>query len=192
MKAPSIRDGAIKPTESTGVYSQRVYDINYRHKLANPRICICDNYSIPKDCENGCDEKTKTTCDYHANVKCPTTSCKKYFHKGCIASYKYVDIDSIKSDHLLCMECESEKSGDYVTWEYLKNNQLEEKLERLGIPCPSNPQERKKASLQMNKIVDVLSECYSGYKSFLDNKPQPYPTSFAMSDESKKKAHIAW
>ena len=183
MKAPSIRDYAHDKTKSTGVYSQRAYDINYRKKLANPRICICDNYSIPKYCENGCDEKTKTTCDYHANVKFPTTSCKKFFHKGCIASYKYIDIDSIKSDHLLCMECESEKSGDNVTWEQIKKNQLEEKLERLGIPCPSDPQERKKASHQMNKIVDVLRECYSGYKSFLDNKPQPYPTSFAMSDE---------
>ena len=74
-------------------------------------------------------------------------------------------------------------TGDNVTWEQMKKKPTWKKLERLGIPCSSNPQERKKASLQMNKIVDVLSECYSGYKSLLDNKPQPYPTSFAMSDE---------
>ena len=59
MKAPSIRDYAHDKTKSTGVYSQRRYDINYFKKLANPRICICDNYSIPKDCENGCDKKQK-------------------------------------------------------------------------------------------------------------------------------------
>ena len=42
----------------------------------------------------------------------------------------------------------------------------------------------------MNKMVEVLKRCYSEYNSFLDNKPQPYPTSFAMSDLSKKEHTI--
>lgn len=69
----------------------------------------------------------------------------------------------------------------------VKKKQLEEKLERLGVTCPSDIQEKKKAARKMNKTVEVLKKCFSGYKSILDNAPKPYPTSFAMSNLSKEK-----
>ena len=116
----------------------------------------------------------------------------KKIHKGCIASNKYMDIDSINSDMVLCMQCESEQSEENVMWNQIKKTEVAEKLERLGILCPSDQQERKKAVRQMNKTIEVLKNCYSGYNSILDNKPKPYPTSFAMSDLSKKKTHNTW
>ena len=99
-------------------------------------------------------------------------------------------IDDINSDTLQCMQCESEQDRKNVKWNQLKHTEVAEKLERVGIICPSNQQERQKAVRQMNKMVEVLKRCYSGYNSFLDNKPKPYPTSFAMSDLSKKEHTI--
>ena len=87
------------------------------------------------------------------------------------------------------MECESNQYEENVTWDQLKKTQLEEKLERLGVTCPSDIQEKKKAARKMNKTVEVLKKCFSGYKSILDNAPKPYPTSFAMSNLSKKNTH---
>ena len=98
-----------------------------------------------------------------------------------------MDIETVDSYNLLCMECESEQYEDKVTWDQIKPKELAEKLERLGIPYPSDPQERKKAALQMNNTINVLKKCFSGYQCILDNKPKPYPTPFAMSNLSKKK-----
>ena len=83
------------------------------------------------------------------------------------------------------MECESKQFEENVMWDQLKNIQLEEKLERLGVSCPSDIQDKKKAARKMNKTVEVLKKCISGFKSILDNAPKPYPTSFAMSNSSK-------
>ena len=122
MKATSIRNGAHNPTKTTGIHSGKSFEIDYFRNLANPRICICDDYSIPKSCENECDVRTKTKCDYHTNLKCSIPTCKKRFHKGCIASHKFIDIKSINSDDLLSMECESKQYEENVTWDQLKKN----------------------------------------------------------------------
>lgn len=135
MKAPSIRNGAHNPTKTTGIYSGKRFDIDYFRNLANPRICTCDNYSIPKSCENKCDVRTKTKCDYHTNLKCSIPTCKKRFHKECITSHKFIDINSINSEDLLCMECESKQSEENVTWDQLKTYNLK-KIEKGGSQVP--------------------------------------------------------
>ena len=61
-----------------------MYDINYRKKLANDRICICDDYLVPSYCEKGCDLPTMTPCNYHTNLKCSTPSCKKNITKDAL------------------------------------------------------------------------------------------------------------
>ena len=141
---------------TTGIHSGKTFDINYRKNLENPRICICDDYSISKSCVNECDVRTKTKCNYHTNLKCSIPNCKKKFHKGCIASHKYMHIDEINSDTLQCMKCESEQDRQNVKWNQLKHTEVAEKLERVGIICPSNQQERQKSVRQMNKMVEVL------------------------------------
>ena len=84
MKATSIRNGAHNPTKTTGIHSGKTFDINYRKNLENPRICICDDYSLPKSCEYECDVHTMTKCDYHTNLKCSIPNCKKNFTKDAL------------------------------------------------------------------------------------------------------------
>ena len=122
-----------------------MFDINYRKKLNdNRRICICDDYAIPKYCKDGCDEASKITCDNHTNLKCPVSFCKKYFHKGCIASHKRIWIEGVNSNHLLCMECDNEQSGQNIQWSDIGRLNVAEKLERMGIICPSDQNDKKK------------------------------------------------
>ena len=70
-----------------------------------------------------------------------------------------MDIESVDTYNLLCMECESEQYKDNVTWDQIKPKELAEKLERLGIQYPSDSQEREKAALQRNNTINVLKQC---------------------------------
>jgi len=157
--------------------------------MTNPRICICDNPSIPPSCTNGCSVEQNTRCQEHTLVSCTSNDCRRHFHLGCLASLRQVPINNFDPSSYSCMFCEESSVPASVHWTDLRS--LETKLARYGIEYSHDHNIQHSRRREILKMQEVLkSKCDISrdiLDAFQNNDPRPYPTAMAMSQVSKSR-----
>ena len=94
------------------------------------RVCFCDRYECPADCDK-CDAENNSPCNHHQLIKCASPSCRQHFHRCCIES-----IGFIQTEGYTCLKCTSNQDTENNTpW---NNASLQAKAERFGLLTPLN------------------------------------------------------
>ena len=150
------------------------------------RICICDDYSIPTECAECCVD-TDTRCGNHTILKCSRNDCQNKFHVGCIASLWHVDISKVDCDTYVCLKCQHSSLQLDQCWNELPEDSYDNKLKRLGLTYKFINEDRFGKRRKIKKMMNAIELCDVLPTSILDHLPKPYPSPFAMSEESVNK-----
>ena len=76
-------------------------------------ICYYNYESMAEDYSTYTNQTTYTPCDYHYISVSNNDNFKRWFHKGCLGSYKYIDMDNINDikHYYDCLTCNEAGTG---------------------------------------------------------------------------------
>ena len=172
----SVDSGYINNTESFDIGREPHAEAtiqNESHIVENnnvKRICYCDKLPLPIDC-NDCNRGSCIPCDKHTIIYCGNEDCRKPMHKGCIATYFGLDLNSMNDDDIMeCNKCLSNGNNESEPWDSTDDDT---KRVRFGLFPDQNINLVKK----MKKIL--LEECdipYNILDDIQNNDPKPHPS----------------
>ena len=144
--------------------SNKIENINLK------RICYCDKLPIPIDCKE-CKRSSFVPCDKHTIVYCENEGCGKPMHKGCVATYFGIDMNSMEDGETIqCIKCLSKDNNESEPWDSIDD---ETKRKRFGL----FPEQDMKLVKNMQKIL--MEECdvpYTIVDDIKNNDPKPHPS----------------